>query len=353
MSRRSISSQVREKAAAWRSRQDAGLTEAQAAEFVAWLDADDRHAIAFTEIDATWRVLKQLQGECPAGEPNPDLLSPADVLEFPIVSGKTSRRSWRGAVAVFAMAAAVAIVLLIWRVPENPSAPAAAMPLVQQLDLPDGSIVQLNADSHVELGDFTSLQRQVRLTRGEAHFVVAPDPDRPFLVSIRNITVRAVGTAFNIRLARKQVEVLVTEGKIGVEDADTGGTLLPATKAGVAVDGPVDALLLAGERALILTDEAVPAPAQVEVVTAPEMAKAIAWRSRRLEFIDVTLADAVAAFNHHNRHQLRIADPQLAARRFGGTFLPNAHEAFVRLLESDFGVVAERHAGETVLRQAQ
>lgn len=41
------------------------------------------------------------------------------------------------------------------------------------------------------------------------------------------------------------------------------------------------------------------------------------------------------------------------ARWFSGTFLPEFHEAFVRLLVTDFEVVVERRESETILWPAQ
>jgi transmembrane sensor len=54
---------------------------------------------------------------------------------------------------------------------------------------------------------------------GEAHFFVEKDPQRPFVVNAAGIDVRAVGTAFNVRIDPAAVEVLVTEGRVRVDPA--------------------------------------------------------------------------------------------------------------------------------------
>src|SRR5690606_28492859 len=51
----------------------------------------------------------------------------------------------------------------------------------------------------------------------EALFDVAKDPSRPFIVSVNGAEVRAVGTAFNIRLRADVVELTVTEGVAAVD----------------------------------------------------------------------------------------------------------------------------------------
>ena len=67
---------------------------------------------------------------------------------------------------------------------------------------------------------FTDTERRVRLERGEAFFQVTKDPRRPFVVEVGGVTVRAIGTAFNVRLGGGELDVLVAEGK--VEVASTG-----------------------------------------------------------------------------------------------------------------------------------
>ena len=54
--------------------------------------------------------------------------------------------------------------------------------------------------------------------------------------------------------------------------------------------------------------------------------------------------------NRYNRHQLVVVDPRLTERRFGGSFPAGDYETVVRMLETNFGVVAERKDGETWLR---
>ena len=48
--------------------------------------------------------------------------------------------------------------------------------------------------------------------QGEVHFEVSPDKSRPFEVYAGNRLVRAVGTAFSVRLDKDRVRVVVSEG---------------------------------------------------------------------------------------------------------------------------------------------
>ncbi|MCF3109147.1 FecR domain-containing protein [Niabella sp. CC-SYL272] len=65
--------------------------------------------------------------------------------------------------------------------------------------LPDGTKVWVNADSRLAYAAlFGRDTREVELT-GEAYFDVVHDSKRPFIVHTKNIDVRVLGTAFNVR----------------------------------------------------------------------------------------------------------------------------------------------------------
>jgi ferric-dicitrate binding protein FerR (iron transport regulator) len=68
-----------------------------------------------------------------------------------------------------------------------------------QLQLPDGSIVWLNASSNLTYDkDFGKDLREVSLT-GEAFFDVAKDASHPFIIHTKVIDVKVLGTQFNVR----------------------------------------------------------------------------------------------------------------------------------------------------------
>jgi transmembrane sensor len=274
----------------------------------------------------------------------------------PLPSHRGRRWAWAaGALAAAAAAVFGFVALDSLRPSAAPLVRSATTPIggFEKIDLPDGSVVSLNTSSAVEVA-FTATERRVHLLRGEASFTVAKDRARPFVVRVGQVDVRAVGTVFNVRCLPAAVEVLVTEGKVRVDDAASGRSLLAAQSLGPAIGAPaptLEPLLVEGHRITIETAVSAPA-AFVPVAVAPqEAARALAWQSRRLEFSAQPLAEVVAEFNRYNRHQLVIEDAGLAAQRFGGKFPANDIESFVLLLESNFHVLAERRAGETMLRR--
>jgi transmembrane sensor len=337
-----VKNALERKAADWLVLHDRGFTAQQRVEFERWLRADESHAEIYRELEETWSQLGRVR----------EVASP--------VAGRTvPPRSRKPALIFTALAAAAAaiFVAVTWlqpaaRVELFATTASTGIGVMRKLPLPDGSTVQLNTDSEINV-QFTAAERRVRLVRGEAHFQVAKNPARPFIVSAGQVAVRAVGTAFDVRLRPQAVDVLVTEGKVRVNDLIDGRSLLaePSSEA--------PPLLAAGQRVSIPVESAgkgtVASLPRVMVATVPvaEMSQLLAWQSKRLEFVSTPLADMVAEFNRYNRHQLVIADPRLAERRFGGTFAAGDYDELVRLLEADFGVVAERGETETKLRLAR
>ena len=95
-----------------------------------------------------------------------------------------------------------------------------------------------------------------------------------------------------------------------------------------------------------------PAPPELLMVAADDLQARLAWRSARLEFSGTPLIEAVALLNQHNHVQFTIEDPDLARMRVSGIFRAVNTDAFVRLLESSFGIQSERRgADEIVLRR--
>ncbi|HRG57142.1 MAG TPA: FecR domain-containing protein, partial [Lacunisphaera sp.] len=200
---------------------------------------------------------------------------------------------------------------------------------------------------------FPPAERRIRLERGEAHFTVAKNPDRPFIVEAGGVSVRAVGTAFNVRLDSKAVEVLVTEGKVRVDDTASGRSLL-AAPAGVdpAVLPTLGHPILGAGQKVVVTPEAerVSAGIAATAVSVDEIQRTLSWQERRLDFDLAPLSEIVAEFNRYSRHKLVIGDPVLAEKRFGGSFRPDDQAGFVRMLQENFGVTVQETETATVLR---
>lgn len=100
------------------------------------------------------------------------------------------------------------------------------------ITLADGTEIRLNVMSRLVVPEsFREGSRGVSL-EGEAHFDVAPDPDRPFRVTTQGAVVDVLGTAFTVRSYddEEDVQVAVSEGSVRLQassgSADTA-TLAP------------------------------------------------------------------------------------------------------------------------------
>ncbi|WP_207515736.1 FecR family protein [Longitalea luteola] len=103
--------------------------------------------------------------------------------------------------------------------------------------LADGSRVWLNAVSELRLPLlFTRRERLVDL-KGEAYFKVAHNASQPFTVLVNGLTVKALGTAFNIRSYNKEhTYISLLNGSISVENASGDRIILSPGEAVVVAD---------------------------------------------------------------------------------------------------------------------
>ncbi len=357
-------------AAAWVARRDRGLTPAEDAALAAWRAADPRHAAAWERAAAMWRGLDRVGGVA-------ELDVMADGIVAKARARQRRRRAVRGVFVAAGLAAALAVAALGGRRfgPADPAEPRALPENVRVLAstlrtelLPDGSVAELNGASRIAV-EFTATERRVRLLEGEAHFIVQKNPARPFFVTAGPVAVRAVGTAFNVRLATGAIEVLVTEGRVKLEQASAGAMPVAESVAGsenssaeswaAAGAGPrgagaAEPSLVAGQRAVIDRAAGVSAPVAVGEVVRAEIDEALGWQGTRLVFSATPLDEVVAAFNRYNRHRLTLGDTRLAERTLTGTFRADNVDGFLRLARQIVDVKAEpRTPTETVLLPAR
>ncbi len=102
---------------------------------------------------------------------------------------------------------------------------------VQEVFLPDSSIVMVNANSSLKyVSVFEGEERLVHL-EGEAFFEIIPE-EKPFIVSTEHLTVKVIGTSFNVRSFEKDEtdEVTVEEGRVEVTSKKNTSTNVVLSK---------------------------------------------------------------------------------------------------------------------------
>jgi len=84
--------------------------------------------------------------------------------------------------------------------------------------LPDGTKVWINSGSHLRYSsNFNTINREVMLD-GEAYFDVHKNAEKPFLVKTSAVTIKVLGTAFNVKAYNdeKTIETTVERGLVQV-----------------------------------------------------------------------------------------------------------------------------------------
>ena len=326
-------------AAEWLVKRDRGFTAAEQDEFLQWLSADPRHGEWLVRHQLTWTEFNQLAQWRPehSVEPNPDLLARPPAPRRQMLP------------LALAIAAGLTVVAALWW-PGRTTIGAArlAAPSVaaayERRTLDDGSTVELNRGAAIVV-NYSESERRLTLVGGEAHFTVAENARRPFIVHARGVDVRAVGTAFNVRLDPGSVEVLVTHGKVSVDS--TPAALTSATSA-----MPGKPIVSAGHRAVVSLGSA--APFEVREVSPADIARALAWQPQLLDFSSTPLRDVIAEFNRRNRVQLVLATPDLAALPIVASIRSDNVDGLVRMLHEAAGLRGEyRGASQIVLHPAK
>jgi transmembrane sensor len=131
-----------------------------------------------------------------------------------------------------------------------------------QLELPDHSLVWLNATSSVRFPtSFVEKERRVEIT-GEAYFEIAKNGDKPFVVTINNAEVQVLGTHFNVNAY--------------VDEDDVKTTLLEG--AVKFVNGSNTSILKPGQQSQLTKNGA------VKIVSDVDVDKVVAWKNGLFDF---------------------------------------------------------------------
>lgn len=338
----------------WRLDDDDVRPETRA-EFRKWLDADPRHRKAVEDFKEIWGRLDELavlKHDSKLKHVRRGVDEDELQRHFPI----PLRAVRYGAIAASLCIAVLATFLLMGPRIASPDTASYATAVGQQrtVELADGSIVELNTNTIVEV-DYSGAERLVRLKKGEAHFVVAKNPEKPFIVKAADTEVRAVGTAFNVYIAPEgltgaPVEVIVTEGKVEVTRSPE---TMPAQSVAFAEPGenpPAPVFLEAGEslRAQAPVREQW-GPQLVAAVTETDLERELAWRKGMLIFEGEPLEKAVEELSRYTEARFVIVDDAIRGRRVGGYFQTGDVDSLLSVLEEGLFITVQRQGDMVIL----
>jgi transmembrane sensor len=323
--------EIDEEAAAWVWRMESGPAGgADAAGFEAWLRQDPRHRRAVEELTRVWDALDGLAGSHRAGSMT-DLSGSGGGAHVAAVRG---RRYWLLAAA----AVLIATVGVVWLYRANETQIlATAVGQHRNLTLSDGTVLTLNTNTIVET-NFGRRAREIYLRKGEAHFEVAQDRLRPFLVHAGDAVVRAIGTEFEVRVrADRHVDVLVTEGRVEVEpDVPDAQPRAAGTAAGPVPVVSVRAVH-AGQQLTTATTDYTVVPVSPE-----QLSSELAWRDGAVVFDSEPLGEAIAEIQRYTDARIIVSDPSIGTLPVGGRFRTDDLQGFLDGLATALPVTIRR-----------
>jgi transmembrane sensor len=349
------------------------LTENSRQEFQDWLKRSPEHIRAYLEIASVYAdVPAPVEGRTPPeliakakSSPDSNLvawlpggIATQSLQEPPRRSSRNGlRRSERPFVLrVIAVAMTLAIVALGAWIYVQRNVYATGIGEQRSINLPDGSILELNARSKVRVA-FHDRQRDVDLLEGQALFRVAKDHNRPFVVHVGATGIRAVGTQFDVYRRRTDTTVTVLEGRVAVLSGRTGPVPAteatpesaapepPSTAASVPVtQGEGEILLAAGEQAIVT-------PTHAEKADRPNIPAVTAWTQHQLVFDATPLSDVVEEFSRYSSRRLVIDSADLAGFKISGQYTSASPDSLLHFLSLQKGVVLAEVDGEIHIRR--
>ncbi len=177
---------------------------------------------------------------------------------------------------------------------------------IRDISLADGSHILLNTNSAVSLAYDDSI-RKVILLHGQARFTVAKDPFRPFEVSIDDLTIKALGTVFQVNRVSNDIKVTVQEHVVAVSRATSNDTVKITT----------------GQQLNIIFQQALQQPREVK------LNQVTAWQQRHLIINDQPLGELIKELQRYRHGRIFLADKQLQDLRITGVFSLEDPEAIL------------------------
>jgi len=293
---------VRDEAAQWFVRlQEPAVDVEERRRFERWLNEHPQHRDEYQLLEGLWTAA--------------DLLPAARLqalCETPPARGKR-RPLVRYAVAAGVLAMAVGLgVFSQFNQPAIYSAEFATAPGErQQVALPDGSVIDLNSRSRVQVR-YEQDRRRIELTQGEAMFSVEHDSDRPFVVEAGSGKVTVTGTRFDVRRGAAETRVVVEQGTVKVQGRD-------------AADNDFISLT-AGQGTRVDTR------GKVATAYAVNPAELTAWRSGKLVFNNASLRDVAEEVSRYREKPLTVSNDKVGNLRLTSVFKSDNTDALLKAL---------------------
>lgn len=193
----------------------------------------------------------------------------------------------------------------------------AAFGTQSRVELPDGSVVDLNSGSTLSfpVSFENKAIRKVQLS-GEGFFKVAKNNQQPFIVEANKLEIKVLGTSFNVECYANNpsATVALVEGSV-VLQRKTGNQeveiarMLPNDVAVYKQTGDV-----------------------VNVTTEKDLHKYTAWKDGKIVFVNDPVQIVIQKLSNWYNVDIELADPRLEKYRFTGTFINEPLEQILSIM---------------------
>lgn len=139
---------------------------------------------------------------------------------------------WRVAAIIIVIAGAGLLTYNVFQKP-MPDVVVQATAYIIADTLPDGSVVTLNKNSTISYPQKLKGDTRAIALKGEAFFNVTPNKNKPFIITVNDVTIRVVGTSFNVKSSNGNTEVIVETGLVQVTRNNKTIALKPQEKVAV------------------------------------------------------------------------------------------------------------------------
>jgi ferric-dicitrate binding protein FerR (iron transport regulator) len=174
---------------------------------------------------------------------------------------------------------------------------------ISEFTLADGSRVWLNSGTRIKVpANFSPTSRKLFM-EGEAFFEVTKDPKHPFIVQTKELSIKVMGTSFNVSAyeTEKNMEITLVEGVVGIRDRESQNI----------------GKLTTGQQ--LIYDKATGTNRKRVVNTCPYEA----WRDGKMIFKDRTLEYIAERLERWYSVKINFKDQTISQIKFTGTILKN------------------------------
>jgi len=305
----------------------------EAAQIALWRSASAENEQEFLALEKVWKQAPNVAFTVDVEAAWQKVKAATVAQEKPEISMKPWYQSW-----VLQAAAMVTVLLATWwllQSNEGDYIAAQTQDATQQIELVDGSIITLNAQSELKYStSFGKENRDVILT-GEAYFAIHRDEAHPFVIHAEGAGIKVLGTAFNVKAlaGSNEVRIDVTHGKVLFFSEN-------ASADSIAM------ILVEGESAIL--DKKTHQITKIEETSNEHLF----WKSKTLIFKKARLDDVVMLLNDLYSANISLENPNIKDCFVSTTFEDQPLQNILNIISATLNLEVKKEANKIVLSGA-